>query len=509
MERIKTDSMKLRGRSEVELLQIYNGLDSAITYKIWQKLLPKLDPETTAIVYRNERDFQAPALEMMLRGIRIDSFAWSEFLDKCKHRINRLEWILDQYAFAVWGQPLNPNSPKQLADFFYKVMRIPPVTKWDPKTKTQKQTTDREALEKIGKRFYAKPIAACIIKLKETKKLLSTLYKCIDHDSRLRASFNVAGTETGRWSSSGNAFGTGTNLQNQTEELRHLYSADAKFRMAYTDLEQAESRAVGLLCFLAFGATAYLDACEAGDLHTTVCKMVWPELPWTGDLAYDKKHVAGQPFYRHFSYRDMAKRGGHGTNYYGKPVTMAMHLKLETRVVEEFQDRYFSAFPEIALWHQRVAEVLQTEGVLTTPLGRRRKFFGRLDSDNTLREAIAYQPQSMVGDILNMGLLSVWRELPYVQLLAQVHDAILYQYPEESEATVIPHVERLLTRKYTFNSRPFSIPVETCVGWNWAYRKENKETGEITNPDGLVKYAGNDERTRQADPTLSMLYRRF
>jgi DNA polymerase I-like protein with 3'-5' exonuclease and polymerase domains len=36
----------------------------------------------------------------------------------------------------------------------------------------------------------------------------------LDSDGRMRCSFNIAGTETFRWSSSQNVFGSGTNLQN-------------------------------------------------------------------------------------------------------------------------------------------------------------------------------------------------------------------------------------------------------------------------------------------------------
>lgn len=36
----------------------------------------------------------------------------------------------------------------------------------------------------------------------------------LDYDRRMRCMFNTSGTETFRWSSSANAFGRGTNLQN-------------------------------------------------------------------------------------------------------------------------------------------------------------------------------------------------------------------------------------------------------------------------------------------------------
>jgi DNA polymerase I-like protein with 3'-5' exonuclease and polymerase domains len=104
----------------------------------------------------------------------------------------------------------------------------------------------------------------------------------VDADSRLRTSYNVAGTETGRWSSSTNAFGSGTNLQNFPEKLRSVFVADEGRKLAYLDLEQAESWVVGIKLWELFADDRYIRAIEEGDLHTSVARMVWPQLGWTG-----------------------------------------------------------------------------------------------------------------------------------------------------------------------------------------------------------------------------------
>lgn len=54
---------------------------------------------------------------------------------------------------------------------------------------------------------------------------------------------------------------------------------------------------------------------ESGDLHTANARRIWArELPWTGDILQDRR-IADRPFYRDFSYRDMAKRGSHLSNF--------------------------------------------------------------------------------------------------------------------------------------------------------------------------------------------------
>lgn len=484
--------------------QAYNAMDSALTVEIEGKLnlLLSESPNATG-VYQHSRDFSAPALEMMLRGILIDIPYQSQAVAHGLKLRTKLQDFLNQMAFAVWGQPLNPQSPKQLQTFFYHVMRLPPQWHFDKGVK--KLSTDREALEALSSYLLARPICNLILALRDISKTLAVLTTPLGTDGRMRTSYNVAGTETGRLSSSGSAFRDGTNLQNITGRLRRMFIADAGKKFIYSDLEQAESRAVGIIVWMLFDDDTYLQACEAGDLHTTVCKMVWPELPWTGELKHDKKIVAGQLFYRDFSYRDMAKRGGHGTNYYGQPQTMAMHLKVEKSIMEEFQLRYFSAFPGIRRWHQWVATTLQSRGILTTFMGRERQFFSRLDDKATLRAAIAFEPQSCVADIMDKGILNLWNlHLPGLEFLGQVHDAVWLQYPEADEASLLPLITPNLVFPITLTNlagktRTFSIPVEMAIGWNWDKHGEK-------NPDGLLTTTS-DTRTRTGVASKSLLHR--
>jgi len=251
-------------------------------------------------------------------------------------------------------------------------------------------------------------------------------------------------------------------------------------------LEQAESRAVAYIS----GDENYINACESGDLHTLVCQMVWPELAWANDLSQDKK-VAKQIFYRDFSYRDMSKRGGHGTNYYGTPFTMARHLKIPQHVMGDFQERYLERFPGIQQWWYRVMEDLMTEGWLMNPFGRFRRFFGRPDDDSTIRKAIAFEPQSTVSEIINTGLWRLWHDMPEIHVLAQVHDAVLFMYPEAEEEKIIPKATSMLEIPVAIHNRTMTIPAEAKIGWNWGTESED-------NPGGLREVSGPDPRKRPA-----------
>ena len=75
---------------------------------------------------------------------------------------------------------------------------------------------NEEALERIKR---IEPVLTPIVEmLQEYRSLgffLNTFCRAkLDPDDRMRCSYNIGGTETYRWSSSENAFGRGTNLQN-------------------------------------------------------------------------------------------------------------------------------------------------------------------------------------------------------------------------------------------------------------------------------------------------------
>jgi DNA polymerase I-like protein with 3'-5' exonuclease and polymerase domains len=392
---------------------------------------------------------------------------------------------------------------------------------WASKKGVRSISTDREALEKLSDYFIAAPFVSLILAARGTRKLLGVLRSGVGNDGRMRCTYNVCGTETGRWASSSSVWGDGTNLQNITDELRRMFVADPGYVLLYVDGEQAESRAVGFIQGELFGDWRYLDACEAGDLHTTVTQLVWPTLGWTTD-AKRNRAIADAVFYRWFTYRDMAKRGGHGTSYYGQAWTMAKHLKVPQGLIETFQQKFAygsdragtgAAFPAFPLWWKRTAAQLTTKQSITTFMGRERTFFGRPGDDSTLREAIAYEPQSAVGDIVNKGILQIWRKFPEAQVLAQIHDAGLFQIPE-TRLDLIPAICKAFQVPVRGRSgRELIIPAEAKVGWNWASYEMDKPVDKRThkdgNPDGLRKYSPQrgDDRKRTEDPEASVLDR--
>jgi DNA polymerase-1 len=483
MKVIKTDASGPDDISPAEREWVYNGLDCVITREVLDVLLPQLDNQTSG-TYSFSRDLQAPILEMRCRGVLIDQARRAEVIDEYFTKLDQLEEQLNRivgHGLGLWQ--FNWRSNKDLHLLFYDHLGLPPIRRGG------RPTVNREALEKLESYFSARLIVAHMLVMRDMQKKISMLKTEIDPDGRMRTSYNIAGTTTGRLSSSFSEFGTGTNLQNIEESLRSVFVSDPGYKLAYLDAEQGESRVVGAIEHNLFGDDRYLDACEGGDLHTTVARLVWPHLDWPGTNHGDRE-LAERVYYRHYDRRFMCKKIGHGSNYGGKPRTLANQARIDIGLIEDFQPKYFRAFPAHLRWHAWVDRTLREDGYLTTLTGRKRWFFGRRNDDSTLREAIAYDPQGSLADILNRGMLQVWRYGICV-LLMQIHDAVLIQYPESQEDEIIPRVlEALSVPIMLDNGRQFIIPYGVQTGWNWG------KWDEENNPDGLKSYKGNDQRKR-------------
>lgn len=490
MKIIDTSQTTPTSLSAWEREQVYNGLDCCVTNEVLGVLKQQLDNRTDYI-YRFAKSLQAPVLEMRLRGIRIDHARKSDVIDTYHDELDRLERQLDRIVLDGVGLPtFNWRSNPDLHHLFYDVLGIPEVKK------RGKATVDRDALEKMEAYYVARPIIAHIKEMRDIGKKISVLQTKVDRDGRMRTSYNITGTTTGRLSSSFTEFGTGGNLQNVEEGLRSCFISDPGMKFGYFDAEQGESRVVGAIEWNLFNDPRYLDACESGDLHTSVAKLVWPKYGWVENLKIDKG-LAEQPYYRHYSRRFMCKKIGHGSNYGGKPFALAIEAKVAINLIEEFQPLYFAAFPAHHQWHQWTKDELRTRGLLVSLFGRPRQFWGRKDSDETWREALAFQGQTL-ADILDAGMLEVWRQQS-CQLMMQIHDAILVQYPEEQEDEIVPLIQAQLRYPIMLKKgREFVIPYGCKTGWNWGnFGKDN--------PDGLKEYVPGDKRKRT--PPVSILDR--
>ena len=475
---------------------VYNGLDCCVTRECLDAMLPQLTPETQA-TYDLSRRLQGPLLEVGLRGVRIDQHRKAAVIDTLYDNLDFLERNLQRIVLEGVGMPtFNWRSTPDRMELFYSRLQIPVINR------RGRPTVDRSAREKMMGYTIAQPILIHMNALADINEKIKKLKSEIDPDGRIRTTYNIAGTNTGRLSSSFSIYGTGGNLQNVEEALRSLFIADPGMKWCKVDAKQIQSRIVGAILWRLFQDGIYLDACESSDLHTYVAKLVWPDLPWTGDSKRDKALCDNRnaPFYRHFTHRDLCKKLGHGTNFDGAPPTLSQQTGVPIDLVIAFQPKYMAAFPAIDEWHLWVAQQLAITGFLIGITGRKRWFWDRRTDPDTVRAAIAYDPQNSEAFIVNSGMLNIWWNRT-ATLMMHEHDGLVYQYPAHLEDDIVPRlISQLAVPIDIGHGRTLTVPYEAKVGYN---RGEYHPTA---NPDGLREYAPGDQG-RERTPEVGVLDR--
>lgn len=497
--------------TDSEIYWTYCGLDCCVTYDVIKELEPQLDDISRA-TYQTSIATIPVVLEMMLEGLPVDLAARRKALEFYEKQAAHLEAGFTRLCVEGLGipadrtkrtggrsaVPINQASPKDVQFLFHTVLQIPEKKKRKKGKDEATTTTDREVLEGFRSYYFAEVFVNFILALRDAQKACGFLRTKLDADNHIRCSFNVAGTTTGRLNSSFSDMGTGTNLQNISGKQKNIFVADDQWVLVDIDLEQGDSRGVGAIAWNWFveshgedWAGKYLDACESGDLHTTVTQMAWGNLAWVQDPEANRL-IAGQLAYRDKSYRDLSKNLGHGSNYLGKPNTMSLHAHLPVSIIADFQRNYFSAFQCIKAWQEETIRQLHETRCLITPWGRRRYFWNDPNAVPTHNAAIAYSPQSTTGEFINRGAIALQRyrdrhNLP-VRFLLQVHDSLVLMVKRKALEETIPTIlQQLRVILPLAKGREFTIPHGVKVGWNYG-------TASPDNPYGISKWKGSEVR---------------
>ncbi len=386
-----------------------------------------------------------PVFEMERRGVLIDEAKRQKAIAEHTAKAEKAQADLNEAA----GRVVNPKSPKQMKQFLYEELGLPVMRKG------KKLTTDKDALLKITmKRPDVLPIINCIETVRRETKLVSTYLSChVDPDGRMRTSYNLSGAVTGRWSSSKSLSGSGTNFQNFPKGVaREIFIPDEGKLFLSADLRQAETRVVAALSDEQRLLQLFR---EDADVHKINAAMIFDKL---------KVEVTKTE-------RQLAKTIGHAANYGVGPKKLCQQLKytIDIKQAETLLKKYYMLYPFIRIYHLETEYAIKTTRVLTNPFGRRREFFGNFNVD-MVRSGLAYIPQSTVGDIINIGLLRLWKKLPNgAEIMLQIHDALVIQCRKEQ----VEEVKALMVECLVFplpiseTAVTIKIPVDIHVGANW------------------------------------------
>lgn len=433
----------------------YNCEDTVRTYEIAQVEKANLASMGLSRVNDFQQQLFYPVLHAMLRGVRIDRDARSQMAKDLKLEMRSKEdWFL-----KVLGHSINPRSPKQLQRLFYEDFKLRPVIS----RKTKKPTLDDEALTKLMVREpLVKPLISAISAYRSCGVFLSTFVNAaLDTDGRMRCSYNICGTETYRFSSSTNAFGTGTNLQNIPKgdedeagtlpNIKKLFIPDEGYTFFDMDLKRAD-------LYVVVWEAEDNDLKEALaldlDMHCVNAVSIYD----IKGIPYDELNESHPNYKEHrskigYTKRHGAKEGVHATNYGCKGRTLAVTMGTTVHEADRFIGRWLQAHPGILQWHKRVERDLTTRRYVENRFGYRRFYFDRIEG--LLPKALAWVPQSTVACLINRIWVSVFNTVPTVQVLLQVHDSLAGQFPKdtfsrslsgllEAAKVVIPYEEPLI-----------------------------------------------------------------
>jgi len=348
---------------------------------------------------------------------------------------------------------IDPFSPKQLMDYVYNEHGVKPVYRLRKKVdgKARTPSLDETAIDELLTRVIPQEVSdvlRLVLRIRELHKITSVYLKApLDRDGRLRCSYIITGTETGRISSRETAFHTGTNLQNVPEGIaREVVVPDDGMVFVGADLSQAEARIVAYLAGET-RLTALFD--RGGDIHRGNAARI-----------FRKPEAAVTPTERY-----IAKRIIHASNYGMGANKFAQVAGVTKAEAKALLHQYFNTYPRIKVWHLQVADTIKRTRTLTTPLGRTRQFMGPW-GDDLLREAYAFVPQSTVSDLLNDGLIQYHHEGPG-EIVLQVHDSIVVQVPGPAADLAATKLRQCLTRPVDINGHTCTIPVDIKRGCSW------------------------------------------
>ena len=403
-------------------LWTYNCEDCWRTFEVMEQQQPLLKQMGLQSVWEFQQGKLAPLLlKAMFRGVRCDVSSKAALSHELMDEITQREsWLT-----AVLGHPLNIQSPKQMQEFFYDDLKFKPVIS----RKTHTATLDDAALISIAKKEpLVQPLVNKIQELRSLKVFRSTFVEArLDRDQRLRSSYNITGTETFRLSSSENAFGSGLNFQNipsgsedqddptvlTLPNIRKLFIPDPGYTIFDMDLQSADFYTV----VWEADDDEFRDALRSGiDMHGLNAKSLF-------GLSCGADEVKKL----HNPKRQLAKIWCHATNYGAGAHNMSRACGITIHEAERLRARWFQMHPGILEWHKRTEAELHQHRRVSNAFGYRMIFFGRIDA--ALPEALAWRPQSTTGCVINRAWYNISQTIPEVEVLIQVHDSLVGQYP--------------------------------------------------------------------------------
>ena len=457
--RYKDDGKLWHVTGDIQMFWRYNALDAAVTREIKDVQERELAEYGTLSVMDHAMTLVDPLMEMTRTGIRIDLVERKRLRDKIEGEVERLQNFLDAGA----GSHVNVGSTSAGGDMqklLYGTLNLPVKRN----KKTGRPTTNKDAINELAGKYHH-PLLLTIVKLRQRRKMIETyLDTSIDADERMRCSWDVTGTRSGRLSSRASLSGSGTNLQNIPVEMRSMFIPDEGCIFVYRDFSQAEARVVAALANDEYLLELFAD--PKRDVHKETAAAIYGIR--VEDVTPEQRYTA--------------KRVRHAVNY-GMDADRFVQvvnedaedtgIRIDYATARKVINGFFMLHPNHkTIYWAGIERELRATRTLNTAFGRKRTFFGRMD-DKLIREAYSYPPQSAIGDLCCKALVGIYKEIQLARpelgckLLLNVHDSILVQCPKEKAREVADLMAVCMNIPLLVNGHTVKIPTDCKVGVNW------------------------------------------
>ncbi len=400
-----------------------------------ERLMTEVEMPLSLVLYDMERE-----------GVRVRREELKAYGDALVSRIEELEAAIHEQA----GEPFNINSPKQLGEILFEKMKLP----GGKKTKTG-YSTAADVLDKLAENNR---IVRDILEYRGLVKLKSTyadgLAAFIGEDERIHTNFHQTITATGRISS------TEPNLQNIPmrmelgRRIRKVFVPEEGFEFMDADYSQIELRVLAHMS----GDEQLIEAYRTEqDIH---------------------RITASQVFHTPFEeVTDLQRRNAKAVNFgivYGiSSFGLSQDLSISRREAAEYIEQYFSTYPKVKGFLDRLVAEAKEKGYAVTLFGRRRPV-PELSSSNFMqrsfgeRVAMNSPIQGTAADIIKIAMVRVWRALKSrglkSRLILQVHDELVIETWKEEEEQVRGILEEHMKAAADL---AVTLEVDLHVGANW------------------------------------------
>lgn len=397
-------------------------------------------------------ELEMPLVEVMasmtLAGVKIDTKALADLSKDLERRLIDLRSRI--YTLNSGGE-FNLNSPKQLQDVLFGRLGLPVIKR----TKTG-PSTDEEVLRKLS-REHKLPLL--ILEYRQLTKLKNTYVDSLPalinpKTNRIHATFDQAGTETGRISSNN------PNLQNIPAKgdiaglIRRSFIAEKGNSLICADYSQIELRVLAHFSGDEALRTAFKNDL---DIHRHTASLIFQ---------VDEDALSQEM-------RDTAKRINFGIVYGMSSFGLAKDLEIAPLEAQNFIDSYFLRYPGVKDFIGKQIKQVRISGYVQTLLGRRRYLPGIGSKNNALmsfaeRQAVNSPIQGSAADLIKLAMVDLYRALKekklQSKLIMQIHDELVFEVINDEAPAMIN-----LLRDKMENVYPLSVPIKVNIkkGINW------------------------------------------